>query len=493
MTLLLGTFVFGLVTAKFWKVFLRNSDVDTYAPTFEWETVVPPSIYDDASSNRLHRASCPIDDSNPSVPRRTGDEAKRIASSRVPTVFSAMDCFDWWYPRMENQDVDRITDIHMGRHRLREIRVSSDPTFRLRNVPHRPWLRQPDVSLLSAETPPEYTFRNTTLDTFFDMPKRWVAEDGARTRGYAQCSNSIEGTEIEAEITATGEAVLEFALDETAKASRFGLKHQTGTKTVLWLNTAGSRSATHFDRTHNFVLQLDGKKKWTLYPPSSWPHLAFEPYMHVGYDTSRRSFDGEDDDARIRSYEVETVQGDVLYIPPFWSTKVETIRNSAHLSINSPSLEQMMIAKAYWRIHPFLDEWSVTERVVAFWALMNELCDALDVGVRLANHVSARDFLRVGLRSRYERLLAERSRDDASADMDVASSFQCDDPNTDASENLIREYRVLAAEVANDLAEIKRSVVRIFLLDLAEELVMSVMRSEDDPSVVVDFVDLCLR
>lgn len=506
-------FLLGLVVQKMWRESSARH-VRPDGPTFEWETSRSSfSIYADDGSDvddgTLKRNACPIDGN--AETRKVGEESRRIASSRVPFVFSAMDCFDWWYPKMEKQDIDQITDIHMGRHRLRQVRVGGEPTFRLRNVPRRPWLRHPDVPLLTdavqtSET--AYELRNTTLDTFFDMPKRWVMADGSRERGYAQCSNSIEGTEIEAEITATGLAVLEFALDETTKASRFGLEHKTGSKTVLWLNTKGSSSATHFDRTHNFVLQLDGKKRWTLYPPESWPQLAFQPYMHVGYDTSRRGVEEEEkkersEDNRVRSYQIETVQGDVLYIPPFWSTKVETLKNSAHLSINSPSLEQMMLARAYWRINPFLDGWSVSQRVAAFWGLMDELCDALDVlrgrrdGGGLPRSVDAKDFLRVGLGSRYERLVEERRSTDESSrrglqDVERDATFRCDDVDVEPSEALLREYRVLAAEVANDLAEIKRSVVHIFLLDLAEELIMSVMSAESDPSVVVDFVALCL-
>ena len=226
-----------------------------------------------------------------------GIPARRIAQHREPRVFSAIECMEWWDYKLEKKDIKEITDVYMGRHRLKHVRLGGNPVFSLRNVPNRTYLRTKNIDLIGSKDPiTEYEVRNTTLDMFYDLPRRWVMADSKRTQAFAQVSNSIEGTSIEAEITATGRAVLEFALDETAKASRYGLKHDIGTKTVIWLNTKGSTSGVHFDRTHNFVIQLDGKKKWTLYPPSEWPDLRFFPYMHSQYDTSRDPLGPESED-----------------------------------------------------------------------------------------------------------------------------------------------------------------------------------------------------
>jgi hypothetical protein len=436
-----------------------------------------------------------------------GVPARRIAQHRKPQVFSAIECFEWWDYKLERHDIKDITDVYMGRHRLKHVRLGGNPVFSLRNVPNRTYLRTKNIDLIGSKDPiTEYEVRNTTLDMFYEFPRRWVMADGSRTRGYAQVSNSIEGTSIEAEITATGRAVLEFALDETSKASRYGLKHDIGTKTVIWLNTKGSTSGVHFDRTHNFVIQLDGSKRWTLYPPSEWPDLQFYPYMHSQYDTSRLPLgpdfnnNGNDDDDGVRSMTIETGPGDILYIPPFWSTKVESMKDSAHLSVNSASLEQMLLAKAYWRVQDFPSEWSKSQRLAAFWGLLNAICRALNIVDGEAT--SAAHFLHVGLRSRYQDLLhpvRKKSTDSNSKieDLDLVEKeeeqqeeIQCES-TLQVSRRLMDEYEILSAEIANDLAEISTPIVQIFVLDLAEELIMN-MLGTNNPEMVTEFVKSCL-
>ena len=50
--------------------------------------------------------------------------------------------------------------------------------------------------------------------------------------------------------------------------------------------------------------------------------------------------------------------------------------------------------------------------------------------------------------------------------------IQCE--SLGASRKLVDEYEIMGAEIANDLAEIT-PVVHIFVLDLAEELIMNVL------------------
>eukprot|EP00939_MAST-03C_sp_MAST-3C-sp1_P001866 g1866.t1 len=489
-----------------------------------YDTYYKSAIFRWQDPSRRERAK-PLPDLNRTgiCPKRRqtkpGEEEKPVgidlARKRAPKIFEAPGCLSWW-KHIERNDIREFQEPNLARMRLMEARILENATrFQLRNHPNRSHLRTVygrDANLIDGSSERGYTLVNTTMDTFFELPSRWKARSSTKGSTFgAQCSNSIEGSQIEAEFTAVGKTVLEFALDETAKASRFGLKQtDIGTKTVLWLNTKGTESGIHFDRTHNFVVQLDGHKRWTLYPPSEWVDLEFFPFMHENYDTSRLTGTAEEASARAsegraapRSVTVDTFAGDVLYLPPLWSTRVVTVRDSAHLSINSPSLEQMMWAKAYWRLKsspPFRDEWTVPQRVAAMWGLLNALVDAFGIVTNaVTSSLTSEDFLRVGLGSRYERLAREKfeqresvgRRDMGSVEIEAEDSFVCRPSEFRASEDLMQEYAVVAAEMAMDLAEIARPVVHINLLDLSEELIMEALRTSRTETLV-DFVSICL-
>lgn len=443
------------------------------------------------STEELERSACP----KVKKDRPVGFD---VARKRKPFLFEAQGCVDWW-SKIERHDVRGLSDAHLGRTRLLEARVSEkNSRFQLRNHPNRTMKFRSEFAKkaipIDGNASRTYALVNTTLDTFFELPTRWKDRRKSKERFFAQCSNSIEGSQIEAEVTAVGQTVLEFALDETSKASRFGLKQtDIGTKTVIWLNTAGSESGIHFDRTHNFIVQLGGHKRWTLYPPHQWVDLSMFPYMHENYDTSSLSLPSEE----LVSVSVDTFAGDVLYIPPFWSTGVKSVRDSAHLSINSPSLEQMMWAKAYWRLAqgPFHREWTVPQRVAVFWSLLDALVRALDI---VPTSSTAKDFLSVGLKGgRYAEILRGRTRTRSTSgspetlEVEAPETFVCAPEDFRVSDNLKEEHVVLAAEIAMDLAEIRKDVVQMNVLDLSEELIMEALKTSDTQTLI-DFVGICL-
>jgi len=489
----------------------------------------------------LHRDRCRSFGS--AMPNEQGTLARKYAATRTPVVLTATSCFDWW-KKMEKHDIRGVTDVYFGRQPLKNVRVGSEPEFLLRNPPIRPQLRSSSMKLLTLEDisgmkvdgqkHPGTGFEeyNATLQSFFQLADKWTRSRGQGFKqAYAQCSNSIEGQMYEAEITATGKAVLEFALDDTAQASRFGLGHDIGSKTVFWLNTRGSSTALHFDRTHNFIVQLAGHKRWTLYPPSEWPDLYFHPFLHERYDQSQVinvSTSAAETDRlrarfpalqRARSLTVDTFAGDVLYLPPFWATRVESVRDSMHLSVNSASLEQMTWARAYWKMQPYHSSWTQIERIAAFWAALGAVAAALPLTDR-ANTGSgipptwttgdgtaaewwehrAADILHVGLggpHGRYRELLLqrgrlERERPASGGDYIIDdAAFACY-PHMRPSDSLMTEYAIVAAEMANDVAEVSQAILLINFLDLAEELILLALGSNDTSASVLDFVAMCL-
>lgn len=49
-----------------------------------------------------------------------------------------------------------------------------------------------------------------------------------------------------------------------------------------WLSPKGSVTPTHYDISHNFFVQLQGRKRVLLFPPQSWQQLYLYPALHPG-------------------------------------------------------------------------------------------------------------------------------------------------------------------------------------------------------------------
>lgn len=48
----------------------------------------------------------------------------------------------------------------------------------------------------------------------------------------------------------------------------------------VWIGYNGTTAHTHYDIFHNFNVQLYGRKRFLLMPPSDWPNLYHYPRLH---------------------------------------------------------------------------------------------------------------------------------------------------------------------------------------------------------------------
>ena len=53
-----------------------------------------------------------------------------------------------------------------------------------------------------------------------------------------------------------------------------------GNTTSVWMGYNGSTAHTHYDIFHNFNVQLYGRKRFELFPPSQWTKLYHYPRHH---------------------------------------------------------------------------------------------------------------------------------------------------------------------------------------------------------------------
>jgi len=102
-----------------------------------------------------------------------------------------------------------------------------------------------------------------------------------------------------------------------------------GVQTNLWLGGCGSTAHPHFDVSHNFHVQVVGRKTFELWPP--WARLHMYPFAHPA---DRQSMIGDVvDNATAFANSggqvylptpvvVKLAPGEMLYIPPFWAHRV---------------------------------------------------------------------------------------------------------------------------------------------------------------------------
>ena len=51
----------------------------------------------------------------------------------------------------------------------------------------------------------------------------------------------------------------------------------------LWVGQRDVVAHCHYDGYHNFFVQIKGRKRFTLVPPSSWHVLRVYPFLHPSH------------------------------------------------------------------------------------------------------------------------------------------------------------------------------------------------------------------
>jgi ribosomal protein L16 Arg81 hydroxylase len=134
---------------------------------------------------------------------------------------------------------------------------------------------------------------------------------------------------------------------------------------MLWMSHPGVVAQTHYDTQHNLFAQLQGTKRFIIFDPSTelhtYPniHRSFkQSQVHLERDSAGLGAPVREVFSEIGAAEgiaVTVHPGDLLYIPPYWQHRVESVSLSLSLSVVSPSLLEAALAEAYWeKVHPFI-------------------------------------------------------------------------------------------------------------------------------------------
>ena len=153
----------------------------------------------------------------------------------------------------------------------------------------------------------------------------------------------------------------------------------------VWLGEAGLISLLHYDSSHNFFLQLYGRKTFVLLPPSEAPKVQLFPWAHPGDAHTQLPLEdhpameallssGWGDLHTLNASVAHLRPGDVLYIPPYWLHHVITwdIWPSASVSFITQSEAQRVMLDVERVPVPVMESWTrPTKRRMA--ALMASL------------------------------------------------------------------------------------------------------------------------
>ena len=192
----------------------------------------------------------------------------------------------------------------------------------------------------------------------------------------------------------------------------FAVSDQAQPTLNMWIASAGTTTAAHYDSYHNFFVQLRGTKRFFLMPPSAAIALYTYPRLHPSYRQTQVDLTMRSNDPRLAStfprmaelvkssrlgtgagkldaMVVDLEPGDVLYVPPYWfhlaMTPPAPERSSASLATRSPTQQEAERAARYsiglniWseaeELHhvdnfeavalPFEEDWSPSQRRTA--------------------------------------------------------------------------------------------------------------------------------
>jgi hypothetical protein len=117
-------------------------------------------------------------------------------------------------------------------------------------------------------------------------------------------------------------------------------------KANLWLSTPGAFARPHFDASANLFVQVRGRKRWALAPPSRWPDVRLHSQLHPANRQSQLASLREitAPPAPLGTAAAAPAEGglftvtlgpaDALYLPPFYFHEAEAVGAGLSLSAN---------------------------------------------------------------------------------------------------------------------------------------------------------------
>ena len=130
----------------------------------------------------------------------------------------------------------------------------------------------------------------------------------------------------------------------------------------FWLGKTNVTAFTHYDTSYNLHFVANGRKKFILIPPDSYSKLRLYPCLHQLYRQVSTDILSENDNLQeflrsVNGQEAELIDGDVLYLPPYWFHCVITMDTTLSFNIWSQSESFTKMEVIYNSAIPFEPEW----------------------------------------------------------------------------------------------------------------------------------------
>jgi hypothetical protein len=173
---------------------------------------------------------------------------------------------------------------------------------------------------------------------FGEEPVRLLGLEGLRYGAPDASDETITLAELARRIAAGGADYLRFApierselradLDLDWLAARRGAREHPG-PLQFFIGGRGTRTPLHAETPGNFYVQVEGRKRWWLYPPGSLlfldPPAARMQHFHTEGDPAAPDPSTHPLLAAADRYETVLEPGDVLWFPPFWWHDVKNL------------------------------------------------------------------------------------------------------------------------------------------------------------------------
>jgi hypothetical protein len=159
-------------------------------------------------------------------------------------------------------------------------------------------------------------------------------------------------------------------LDDSARIEGLSRFFTKSVLRNLWISRGSKTVGLHFDPAENLNIQLQGRKRFMLYPPGTrgyYPSSMFSQTAHIsqvfrdGPDYDRERFPAFDPTS---GREAILEQGQILYLPPYWWHQVTSLAD-VNININTWSLPRVSKQLGNWN-QALRGHYQVLSRFLAF-------------------------------------------------------------------------------------------------------------------------------
>ncbi|KAI6653760.1 hypothetical protein LOD99_3264 [Oopsacas minuta] len=130
----------------------------------------------------------------------------------------------------------------------------------------------------------------------------------------------------------------------------------------VWLGEPGVIAHMHYCEYHNFYVQIQGSKKFTVFSPSEWIHVYPYPYLHPHHAQAQVNISNVNDTdkfpfiTKATGMEITLEPGDLLYLPPLWFHHVEALETSISVNAWSDSEQTPIVKRIFSHDVPISEE-----------------------------------------------------------------------------------------------------------------------------------------